>query len=147
MLIGFIIIISCLFIDQFTKILARKYLKNNKSREITKSLSLYYLENSGGAYGIYSGNYWFLYAATILSLFVCLYLLKYYDINKNTFFSVSICVLIGGILGNFIDRIVFSYVTDFIYIKDKKRNLPIFNFADVFILIGTIFTFVSYIFI
>lgn len=142
--IAFIVIISCLLIDQLTKVYARKYLKNNKTIKINKNLKLYYLENSGGANGLFSGNYFILIFSTILSLFVCLLLYKYYDLNNNLLFSISLSLLVGGILGNFIDRIIFSYVTDFISVKIKKKNLPVFNFADLFIFIGTILTVISY---
>ena len=144
MYISFIIIISCLLVDQLTKLFARRKLKDNKTIKINNNLKLYYVENSGGANGLFSGNYFILIFSTVLSLFVCLLLYKYYDLENNLIFSISLSVLIGGILGNFIDRIVFSYVTDFISVRIKKKALPIFNFADVFIFIGTIFTLVSY---
>lgn len=144
MYIAFIIIVICLLIDQITKFFARRNLKDNKTIKINNSLKLYYIENSGGANGIFSGNYFVLIFSTVLSLFVCLLLYKYYDLENNLIFSISLSVLVGGILGNFIDRIVFSYVTDFISVRIKKKSLPVFNFADVFIFIGTIFTLVSY---
>lgn len=147
MYIAFIIIIACILIDQITKILARKFLKGKHSKKISKNLSLYYLENSGGANGLYSGNYFILIASTILSMFFCLLLFKYYDLEKNLIFSISLSVLVGGILGNFLDRVIYSYVTDFISIKTKKRSLPVFNFADVFIFLGSIVSVITYIFI
>lgn len=147
MYISFIIIIACILIDQITKILARKFLKGKHSKKISKNLSLYYLENSGGANGLYSGNYFILIASTIISMFFCLLLFKYYDLEKNLIFSISLSVLVGGILGNFLDRVIYSYVTDFISIKTKKRSLPVFNFADVFIFLGSIVSVITYIFI
>ena len=145
--IAFIIIVSCILIDQITKILARKYLKGKSSKKISKNISLYYLENSGGANGLYSGNYLILIGSTIIAMFFCLLLFKHYDLNSNLLFSISLCVLVGGILGNFLDRVIYSYVTDFISIQNKKRNLPVFNFADVFIFFGSIITVITYIFI
>lgn len=147
MFFAFAIIIFCIFSDQISKYLARKYLKNKKSRRINKNIKLTYVENSGGANGVFSGNYLVLYIVTFISLFICLLLFEHYDIQNNTLYSVSLCVFVGGILGNFIDRLLFSYVTDFISIRMFNKYFPVFNFADVYILLGMLITFVTYLFI
>ena len=55
-------------------------------------------------------------------------------------------MLLGGALGNFADRLRFNCVIDFIYIKYKTFEWPVFNFADVFIDIGVAILFVNFIF-
>ena len=144
MYIAFIIIIVGLFIDQFTKFLAKKFLKPKKSIKMTKNFTFYYLENSGAANGTYSGNYFILLFATFFTLGICTYLFKYYDLNNNFLFSISLCIFIAGVLGNFLDRVIFSYVTDFISIRIFKKDLPVLNIADIYIFVGILLLLIAY---
>jgi signal peptidase II len=105
---------------------------------INDFLRLYYIENRGAAFGILQGRRSFLTIITIIVLvFLTIYLFRNYrKLPKIYLFSISL--LIGGTIGNFIDRIRLHYVVDFISVKIFNYNFAIFNFADVFIVLGTI---------
>ncbi len=132
-LIASIIIISILFLDQISKFIMNKYLIEGESVEIIHNflnLSLY--KNSGAAFGILHGNILFLIIVSSLVLFYLIYEMKNNINNKKIFYSFSI--LIGGLLGNLIDRIFLGYVRDFI--DFCYFNFAVFNISDTFITIG-----------
>ena len=76
----------------------------------------------------------------ILILFLFNELFKSYKINKRVskLEIVSYGVLFGGILGNLFDRVYRGYVIDYVSVKILNYYFPIFNFADVLIIVGVI---------
>ena len=100
--------------------------------------------NEGAAFGQFQGGKWiFLALAIIVVGFIC-YLVISRKIKSKTL-SVGLALLLGGIIGNAIDRVIFSGVRDFIYFK--FINFAIFNMADAFITIGTILVIVYILFL
>ena len=131
--------IILIIIDQFTKYLVVANIANeNPIVLIDNFLRLYYIENRGAAFGILQGfRYLFAIITVIVLLVLIIFLIKNY--NKVPFiYLVSFSLLIGGTIGNFIDRIRLHYVVDFISMKFFGHDFAIFNFADMFIVIGTI---------
>ena len=93
-----------LFIDQIIKFLIDRFMVLNTSSILIKDFfSITYVHNDGAAFSILSGNRIFLIIVTIISLFLILKFLIPKDIRKLDIITYS--MLIGGILGNFIDRI------------------------------------------
>lgn len=92
--------------------------------------------NTGAAWGIFSDKTGLLIAFSI-GLIVVLFIYNYFVKNKNTFYCFSFGFIIGGALGNLIDRIMLGYVRDFIYL-DFFPSFPIFNIADSFLCIGAV---------
>ena len=137
MIWGFVIIIGCIGIDQITKAIARATLKPKGSVSIIKNFfSFTYVENKGGAWGSFNGLLWLFIIVTILSLGVMFYLLKDFNLKTNPIFSIGLALLIAGSIGNFIDRIAFKYVTDFLDFIIFGYDFPVFNVADICIVIG-----------
>ncbi|MGI5949333.1 signal peptidase II [Peptoniphilus sp.] len=137
----FVVLFSIILIllDQFSKFLVKTYLMGREPLVLINDfLRLYYIENRGAAFGILQGRRSFLTIITIIVLvFLTIYLFRNYrKLPKIYLFSISL--LIGGTIGNFIDRIRLHYVVDFISVKIFNYNFAIFNFADVFIVLGTI---------
>lgn len=133
-----IIILSLIFliIDQITKILVIKILPLSGSIEIIKNF--FYIiptNNTGAAFSILIGQRIFLILITIAIL---AFLIQYIKKNKieRKIDIISFSFIIGGSLGNLIDRIVRGYVVDFISIKLGSYNFPIFNIADTLIVVG-----------
>ena len=120
--------------DQFTKNL----IINNKTL-INKDFILFrldFVKNYGAALNIFSGNRIFL---SLISIFFSL-LLIYLIFRKNTLNSFdlySYSFILGGTIGNGIDRIYKGFVVDFINLN--IINFPVFNIADISINIGFIF--------
>lgn len=137
MIWGFVIILGCIGLDQITKAIVRAHLKPKGSINIIENFFKFtYVENKGGAWGSFSGKLWLFIIVTVIALSVMFYLLKDFNLKTNPFYSVGLCLIISGAIGNFIDRIVFKYVTDFLDFYIFGYDFPVFNVADICIVIG-----------
>lgn len=133
-----IIILSIIFliVDQITKILVVNSLVPGENIEIIKNIfSIIYTNNTGAAFSILLGKRIFLIVVAVLIIGVLLYYIKRNKIEKKIDI-IALSFVIGGSLGNLIDRIIRGYVIDFISIKIGNYNFPIFNVADILIVIG-----------
>ncbi|WP_455477049.1 signal peptidase II [Bartonella sp. B41] len=102
-------------------------------------LSLYHVRNSGIAFSFFSFvPHWGLIATTLGIIIFLLWLLKYTEYNRPLS-RFGLTLIIGGAIGNLIDRIHFHYVIDYILFHiDDVFYFAIFNLADTFITIGVI---------
>ncbi|MCI5996710.1 MAG: signal peptidase II [Peptoniphilaceae bacterium] len=136
----YIILFVGLVLDQFTKYIALTQLKGANSIVIIKDwLEFTYVENTGVAFGSFSGyKYFFIVVAIIAFIFINFYIYK----NKDKIPKIEqiLFILIAcGALGNAIDRILYSYVIDFIHTKiGGLYDFPVFNFADIYISVSCI---------
>lgn len=130
----------CILIDQVIKILVNTYMSLADSISIIPSFfRITYLKNTGAAWSMFSDKTVYLIAITIvfLAAFYFLILRKTdFDVDKNI--GVLYGIIIGGILGNLIDRIRLGYVIDYLDFSIFGYNFPVFNLADTFIVIGCI---------
>ncbi len=133
-----IIIIAAIGLDQMTKYLAASYLKPIATFPIIKNvLHLTYSENTGAAFSILRGRQVFLIAITILAmLFMVGYLYKWSQSDGQMWQKICFSLVVGGGIGNLIDRVRMGYVVDFI--DFRWINFAIFNVADSFIVVGVI---------
>ena len=134
-------------IDRLSKYLAQTNLKDKQPLVLIKDVfELYYLENTGAAFGILAGKQIFFYIITIAIIAIVVVLYFKIPVQKHFFFLRFICILIiSGALGNLYDRIVQHYVVDFLYFS--AINFPIFNIADIYVTIGAIAFIISIMFI
>ena len=127
--------IFIILIDQFTKYL----MFYNYKTVINKDFLLFrldFVKNYGAAFNIFSGNRIFLSCISIIFSILLTYLI----LRKNTLGSFdlySYSFILGGTIGNGIDRIYKGFVVDFINLN--IINFPVFNIADISINIGFIF--------
>ena len=131
-----IISIILLCIDQISKLLVVNLLTKTESITIIKNFFyLTYINNDGAAFSILVGKRIFL---ILIAVLVIVMLIRYIKKNniQNKLELVSISLIIGGSLGNLMDRVVRGYVIDFLDFKIFNYNFPIFNLADIFIVIG-----------
>lgn len=128
--ISFIIILF----DRVLKILAQKFLGNTKIYIINNFFYLIFTKNNGAAFSMMSGRQFTLILIALLALIYIIYYIKKYNV-KNIGYSF----LVGGIIGNLLDRMIYGYVIDFIGIDIFKYHFPIFNIADIFIVVGAFF--------
>ena len=126
------IALGILALDQGIKIFITSNLSLNSSQNIIPNFfNLTYVQNEGAAFSTFLGGRYFL----IIMAFVALILIYHYLIKnqKQTRLSIAMnSLLIGGIIGNFIDRVRLGYVEDFFDIF----IIPIFNLADICIVIS-----------
>ena len=129
-IISFLIIV----IDRVVKIIVNKYIPLNKSISVIKNV--FYLtnvHNEGAAFSIMTGlRYILIFLSVAFLIFIIYYMYK----KKK--YNIEFALIIGGLLGNLIDRIIFGYVIDYIGVIIFKYYFPIFNIADALIVIGAI---------
>ena len=127
--------IFIVLIDQFTKYL----MFYNKKLFINKDFLLFkldFVKNYGAAFNIFSGSRIFLSLISILFSIILIYLI-FRKKTLNSFDLYSYSFILGGTIGNGIDRIYKGFVVDFINLN--IINFPVFNIADISINIGFIF--------
>jgi len=127
--------IFIIIIDQFTKYL----MFYNYKTVLNKDYLLFrldFVKNYGAAFNIFSGNRIFLSCISIIFSILLTYLiLRKNTLNKYDLYSYSF--ILGGTIGNGIDRILKGFVIDFINLN--IINFPVFNIADISINVGFIF--------
>ncbi|MFA5603322.1 MAG: signal peptidase II [Bacilli bacterium] len=133
-----VIIISfiCLMIDQLVKFVITTNIALLDSVSVIKSFfSITYVRNYGAAWSILEGNKIFLIMAAFLSLFL-IYFVFIRNNKLNKLEIITYGVLIGGIVGNLVDRIIYGYVIDFFDFNIFGYEFPVFNMADIFIVVS-----------
>ncbi len=101
---------------------------------ILSSRSTHGYLNTGGAWGILGDNMWLLILITLLFLGLVVFIEIKWK-NSNALYSVSLSFIVGGAVGNFIDRIFLGGVRDFLYFEFYP-SFPTFNVADSFLCVG-----------
>ena len=132
-------IIAFLFfiIDLISKQVICHLLTINESIVIIKNFFyLTFTKNTGAAWSILKDERITLLILTVIVLFVINKYLNKENLKKQE--EIIYGMIIGGILGNFFDRLIYGSVIDFLDFKIFGYNYPIFNFADSFIVIGII---------
>jgi signal peptidase II len=124
---------ACVCVDQLTKLWL--YGKNMSIIGDVLWLNSPSL-NTGAGWNIFSGQLWFLILVSVLCSALIIYLLVSKRWGLSITIKIALAFVLGGAVGNLIDRIVYGGVRDFIYLK--FIDFPIFNFADIFITIGGI---------
>lgn len=124
--ISFIIVL----VDRILKILVQNFIEG-KIYVIKNFFYLIFTRNIGAAFSIMEGMQIILILIGIAALVAV-----YVYVRKNNIKQIGYPLLFGGILGNLIDRIIYGYVIDFIGFEIFNYQAPIFNFADMAIVIG-----------
>lgn len=129
-----LIIAVSVLADQITKLLAVEFLKPIPTKPIIEGvIHLTYHENRGAAFGMLADQRWiFLSVSTVMIVGLLIYL--YMGKCENLLYGVSVSMIIGGGIGNMIDRVFVGYVVDFI--DFRLINFAIFNGADSFVCVG-----------
>lgn len=134
----FIIYMAVLVIfDQITKLIARATLSAGDIDIIPGVLQLHLLYNTGAAFSILTGKTIVFYVLTPVIAAVIIYFFIRLPFEKKYLpMAFVLTSLVAGAAGNYIDRLVFSKVTDFIYFS--IINFPVFNVADIYVTISVI---------
>jgi signal peptidase II len=132
--LAIVIVAFVVFLDQLTKYLAVKYLMPIGSYPVIKNFfHLTYVENKGAAFGMLQNKTLFFIIITLIVGAVLIY--SMIKLPENSVYNYTLAMILGGAIGNLIDRVRLGYVVDFI---DFKFFPAVFNVADSFIVIGAI---------
>ncbi len=138
------IIIASIFliIDQISKIIVANYITLNSEIKVIKNF--FYLtlcHNEGAAWGMFSNARFIIIIGTIAAIILIYHYI--YIFKENTRNTFAFGLLMGGLAGNLIDRLIFGYVRDFLDFYIFKYDYPVFNIADMFIVIGVFLLIIS----
>ncbi len=127
-------VIFTVIADQVTKALTVKYLKPIDTFPIIEDvLHLTYVENTGAAFGMMKDSRWiFMTVSTVAIIAIGFVLYKYG--REMVFASFCLSMIMGGGIGNMIDRVMLGYVVDFV--DFRLINFAVFNGADSFVCVG-----------
>lgn len=126
-----------LFLDQIIKRIITVFVGLGESISIIPNFFHFtYVRNTGAAWSILEGNTVFLIAISFVAIaLVYWFMLKDKKIEKIE--EIGYGILLGGILGNLFDRVMLGYVIDFFHFTFGNYSFPVFNVADIGIVIGT----------
>ncbi len=140
----FITAIGIIFLDIWTKYMICQKVKEGRKIEIVKKrLFLWHIKNKGAAYNSFEGHIKEIKVVSILGIAYCMFQMI---TGKN---KTGYTFVLGGAIGNFIERVKYGAVTDFLFwdfpckakhslLKKLQKNKPIFNIADIFVLLGAL---------
>lgn len=131
------IAIISLAIDQITKIIATYFLVLNQSIKVIKNFFyLTLVHNEGAAWGLFSNAKIIITIGTIIAVLLIYHFIYCFKKNKRN--TLAFGLLLGGLAGNLIDRVLFGYVRDFFDFYIFSYDYPVFNIADICIVLGVI---------
>ena len=132
-------------LDQLVKFLVKTNISMGEQVDfIPYILGLNHIHNTGAAFSMLSGARWFFVVLTVVVVIGMLYVLLAKKIT-HPFGAWSMVLVVGGAIGNLIDRVLYGYVVDMFEVL--FMNFAIFNVADIFVVVGGIAFCVYYAFI
>lgn len=139
-----LIAVISVILDQIVKyLIISKCTLYKKNPVIDGFFNITYVQNRGAAWGILNNNIILLVVITVLALgLICSFIFKESNIKKLDI--VLYGMLLGGIIGNFIDRIFRGYVIDFLDFIIFGYDFPVFNIADMLIVISVGIMIITY---
>ena len=132
--LAFIILLA----DQFTKVLILGYYRLGDSTVVTSFFNVVRVHNSGAAFSFLAdasgGQRWFFTVLGFAASGFIIWMLKSH--SGQRLFSFALACILGGAIGNVIDRLMHGYVVDFLDFHWRGMHFPAFNIADSAISIG-----------
>ena len=128
-----------LVIDVISKLVVSNLMNVYDSIMVIKNFFyITYVRNTGAAWSILANNTWIIIIISFVIILGILYFV-YKNKPRSRMETVGYSLVLSGAIGNFIDRIIYGYVIDFLDIYILGYDYPIFNIADIFIVGGVIF--------
>ena len=129
-----------ILLDQFTKVMVMGSYQLGDSRFITSFFNLVRAHNTGAAFSFLAGaagwQRWFFTGLALVATVVIVVLLKRH--GHQNLFATALSFILGGAIGNVIDRLLHGYVVDFVQVHYGDWYFPAFNVADSAITVGAI---------
>ena len=134
------VVLTVFIIDRIAKILIINILGNTGSVDIyvNSFLSFHLVWNSGIGFGLMSFDLGYIYNFITALIVIINLIIVYLILIEKSFKAFFLAIILGGSLGNLIDRLYFNAVPDFIDLNYEGYHWFIFNVADIFITIGII---------
>ncbi len=133
------IVLGIILLDQVTKqIIINNFEVGERKTVISNFFHITSHRNLGAAWGILEGKMWFFYIMTVIAIGVIGYFLRKFNSKENPFMFYGLLLALGGTFGNFIDRIIYKEVVDFLDFNIFGYDYPTFNIADMALVIGVI---------
>ncbi|MBI1935683.1 signal peptidase II [Candidatus Woesearchaeota archaeon] len=130
----FLTAILTVLLDQVSKLLTRQLINLNDSIPVIRNFfHMTYITNTGSAFGLFKGYNLFFILFSVAAAFIIIYYIRQIKQNEKLM-QFSAGLLLGGTIGNLIDRIAYGAVTDFL----DFRIWPVFNIADSAVTISVI---------
>jgi signal peptidase II len=134
------IALAIILLDQFTKTLILGYFQLGDSRTVAPFLNIVRVHNSGAAFSFLAGTSgwqrWFFTAVGVVAAVFIIWLLRSHAGQK--LFSFALALILGGAIGNVVDRLMHGYVVDFVQVHWRGWYFPAFNVADSAITVGAV---------
>jgi signal peptidase II len=129
-----------LIVDQFTKVLILGYYQLGDSTPVTSFFNVVRVHNTGAAFSFLANaggwQRWLFTGIGVVAALLILWMLKSHPGQK--LFAFAMASILGGAIGNVLDRILYGYVVDFLDFHWKGWHFPAFNVADSAITLGAI---------
>ncbi len=128
-----------LVLDQWSKIAVDSAMYLYQSIAIAPYFNLTYVRNTGAAFSFLSeAGGWQRWFFSAMAIAICAVLIVWlYRLKKNeTLLAIALSLVLGGALGNLIDRLAYGYVIDFVDVYYQNWHWPVFNVADMAISLG-----------
>ena len=135
-----IAVLSVLFgsviLDQLTKAIVVSQMALYEEVPFLPGLiRFYHTRNTGAAFSMFSDNRWVFMVFSVIAMIIMTYLLVKFH-GRHWLLSVSLAAVLGGGIGNMIDRVLSGYVVDFLDFQFMK--FAVFNVADIFVTCGSV---------
>ncbi|MBI3546350.1 MAG: lipoprotein signal peptidase [Gammaproteobacteria bacterium] len=130
-----------LVLDQLTKFIAADYLASRGEVQLASFFSFVLVHNTGAAFGILSsaGGWQNIFFITLAAIACVVIFWMFWRLNsQDIFLAVSLMLILGGAMGNLVDRLIHGHVIDFIDVYYRSWHWPAFNIADSAITAGAI---------
>ncbi|MCV2348839.1 signal peptidase II [Paucibacter sp. Y2R2-4] len=129
-----------ILLDQFTKVLILGNFQLGDSRFVTSFFNVVRVHNTGAAFSFLAGaggwqRWFFVGLGALATLFIVVMLRKH---GQQTLFATALSLILGGAIGNVVDRLLHGYVVDFIQVHWAGWYFPSFNIADSAISVGAV---------
>lgn len=131
-----IIVVVIIVMDQVSKFAIVKSVRmGDLVKVIDNFFYITYIRNKGAAWSIFQNGRYFFIVLTVAASIMLIYFLRK---SNSKVFSLALSFILGGAVGNLIDRVVEGSVVDFLEFHFWSYQFPTFNVADTFVTIGTI---------
>src|SRR5690625_2883632 len=134
----YLIALVMIILDQWSKWLVVKHMELYERLIVIDNF--FYItshRNKGAAWGILQGQFIFFYIITVIFVIGIIYYLHKYG-KQHQGLAISLSLILGGAIGNFIDRLFRKEVVDFLDVMIFSYDFPIFNIADSSLVVGVI---------